>query len=367
MHRIPLLFLAAIVAAPIARADDPKPARRLYVATPGIRNYLEYGGHGLLVYDIDDGHKLLRRIPTAGVDEKGVPRNVKGVAASAATGRIYVSTTHTLQCLDLTTDKPLWEVSPAGGCDRMGIAPDGSFLYVPSFEGDNWNVIDGATGRTIAVLRPKSGAHNTIVGPNGREAYLAGLHSPLLTIADTSSHKAVRAVGPFSASVRPFTVDGAQRRAFVNVDELLGFEIGDIATGRVLGRVEVEGYSRGPIKRHGCPSHGIALSTDEKELWLCDAANRRLHVFDLTTTPPKQVASVELKDEPGWITMSLDGQLVYPSTGDVIDRASRKIVDELVDESGQPVQSEKMVEILFEGDRPVRNGDQFGIGQVRSE
>ena len=28
----------------------------LYVAAPGIRDYLEYGGHGLLVFDIDDGH-----------------------------------------------------------------------------------------------------------------------------------------------------------------------------------------------------------------------------------------------------------------------------------------------------------------------
>src|SRR6476620_764013 len=31
--------------------------RLLYVATPGIRNYLEYGGHGLLVFDMDDGHR----------------------------------------------------------------------------------------------------------------------------------------------------------------------------------------------------------------------------------------------------------------------------------------------------------------------
>jgi hypothetical protein len=55
------------------------------VATPGIRNYLEYGGHGLLVFDVDDGHRFLRRIPTAGLDGRGRPDNVKGVCASAAT------------------------------------------------------------------------------------------------------------------------------------------------------------------------------------------------------------------------------------------------------------------------------------------
>ena len=60
-------------------------SHRLYVATPGIRNQLEWGGHGVLVFDIDHGHKFLRRIPFGGLDEKGVPRNVKGICAHAAT------------------------------------------------------------------------------------------------------------------------------------------------------------------------------------------------------------------------------------------------------------------------------------------
>jgi hypothetical protein len=36
----------------------------LYVASPGIRNYTEYGGVGILVFDIDHGFRFLRRIPT---------------------------------------------------------------------------------------------------------------------------------------------------------------------------------------------------------------------------------------------------------------------------------------------------------------
>ena len=37
---------------------------------------------------------------------------------------------------------------------------------------------------------------------------------------------------------------------------------------------------------------------------------------------------------------------------------------ELKDEKGQPVQSEKMMEIDFQGGRPVRTGDQFGLGRM---
>src|SRR6516225_7472067 len=143
--------------------DDARPDRRLlYVAVPGIRNYLEFGGHGLLVFDIDDGHKLVRRIPTAGLDDNGKPRNVKGVCASAATKRVHISTTHTLMSLDLETDRLLWERPYEGGCDRMGITPDGKTIYLPSFEQDHWHVVDAITGDVLAKIEPKSGAHNTI-------------------------------------------------------------------------------------------------------------------------------------------------------------------------------------------------------------
>jgi len=173
----------------------------------------------------------------------------------------------------------------------------------------------------------------------------------------------VQEIGPFSHSIRPFTINGSQTLCFVNVNELLGFEVGDCKTGKVLHRVEVAGYQTGPTKRHGCPSHGIALTPDERELWLADAANSSIHVFDATVMPPKQVASIKLRDQPGWITFSIDGRHAYPSTGDVIDTHSKRVVATLEDEAGRPVQSEKLLELVFANGRPVRAGDQFGIGR----
>jgi DNA-binding beta-propeller fold protein YncE len=360
-----MLMLPLGLAVGQSAAGDGDQRHLLYVATPGVRNYLEYGGHGLLVFDIDNGHRFVKRIPTGGLDENGKPLNVKGVCASAATKRIYISTIRTLQCIDLVTERSLWERAYEDGCDRMAIAPDGKVIYLPSFEKDHWHVVDAATGDVIARIVPKSGAHNTVYGPNGKEAYLAGLRSPLLTVAETGTHTAARTVGPFSASIRPFTVNGSQTLCFVNVNELLGFEIGDITTGKKLHRVEVQGFEKGPVKRHGCPSHGIGLVPDEKEIWLTDATNRRLHIFDATVMPPKQQASILLRDEPGWVTFSIDGRYAYPSTGDVIEVATRRIIVGLTDETGAAVQSEKMVEIDFRGREPVRAGDQFGIGQKR--
>lgn len=356
------LSVAAFLPARSAAADEA-PRRWLYVAAPGIRDYLEYGGHGLLVFDIDREHAFVRRILTAGVNEKGRPLNVKGVCASAETGRIYVSTIKQLMCLDLTSEQLLWERKYDAGCDRMSITPDGKTIYLPTLEGPYWYVVDAENGRVLRKITTDSGAHNTIVGLSGKYAYLAGLKSPLLRRVDTTND-AISTVGPFSASIRPFTINGAETRCYVNVNELLGFEVGDMTTGQKLYSVTVSGFERGRVKRHGCPSHGIGLTPDEKELWLTDGANSRLHVFDLTAEPPRQVASVELRDQPGWVTFSLDGKYAYPSTGDVVDVATRKVVARLADEQQNPVQSEKMIEIHTAGGRVVRVGDQFGLGRA---
>src|SRR5437667_9687468 len=78
-----------------------------YVARPGTRNYVEYGGVGILVFDIDNGYKFVRRIPTWTVPEGKQPENVKGIVASAKTGRVYVSSLTRMIAIDAVTGKKI--------------------------------------------------------------------------------------------------------------------------------------------------------------------------------------------------------------------------------------------------------------------
>jgi DNA-binding beta-propeller fold protein YncE len=358
-------FLAASALAPFAASAlgaEPKTVRSLYVVCPGIRDYPEYGGAGILVFDIDAGHKFVKRIATD-ASTIAKPRNVKGVVANAKTGKLHFTTPEKLFCVDLVSEKTEWAKELPQGCDRPAGTPDGMTLYVPSFEKDIWNVVDPATGEVTTAIETKSGAHNTIVGLDGKRVYLAGLKSPLLFVADTATNKVVQKVGPFAAAIRPFTVNAAQTLCYVNVNELLGFEVGDLTTGKKLHRVEVPGVKPGEVKRHGCPSHGVGLRPDEKEVWVVDGANQQVHVFDATADPPKYAESVKLREQPGWVTFSLDGKYAYPSTGEVIDTATKKIVAKLTDEKDREVHSEKMVEIHFTGGKPTATGDQFGLGR----
>jgi DNA-binding beta-propeller fold protein YncE len=363
--RAAALLTLAILLLSGARAQESQANDQhfLYVVAPGIRNYLEFGGAGILVFDMNRDHTFVKRIATpASLRDK--PENIKGVCTNALTRRLYFTTPTRLYCLDLTTEKTLWEKALPGGCDRMAMTPDGKFLYVPSFEGPHWNVVDGATGDLVTQIETKSGSHNTVCSLDGTRAYLAGLKSPLLTVVDTATHQVTSTVGPFSAAIRPFTVNAARTRCFVNVNGLLGFEVGDLTTGRKLYRVEVQGFAQGPVKRHGCPSHGVGLTPDETEIWVCDAANSHVHVFDATTTPPKQVSSIKVREQPGWVTFSLDGRFAYPSTGEVVDVRTKKILTALRDEKDREVHSEKVVEIVFRNGVPVRTGDQFGVGRA---
>src|SRR5947209_1253958 len=143
-----------------AALGDAKEHHYLYAASPGIRNYLEYGGMGIVVFDIDDGYKFVRRIPTWDAPAPGAQaENVKGIAANGHTGIVYVSTIKRIGAFDAVTGKKLWDKEYEGGVDRIALSPDGKVLYVPSFEGPHWLVVDAITGSVLSKITLNSGAH----------------------------------------------------------------------------------------------------------------------------------------------------------------------------------------------------------------
>src|SRR5438067_7174245 len=162
-------FLAASLAAPLAATaarSESGVKRLLYVVCPGIRDYLEFGGAGILVFDIDKGHKFVKRISTT-ASAPAKPRNIKGVVANPLTKKLHFTTPESLYCVDLLTEKTDWKRDLPQGCDRLAATPDGKTLFVPSFEKDIWNVVEAATGKVITDIETKSGAHNTVCGLDG--------------------------------------------------------------------------------------------------------------------------------------------------------------------------------------------------------
>ena len=142
----------------------------------------------------------------------------------------------------------------------------------------------------------------------------------------------------------------------------------------------IAGYTWDPARFHpSAPSHGISLSPNERELWVIDAPNSTVHVFDVSKVPrsaPRLVANVVLPhplqgDESpclydcardGWLQHTRDGRFVYVGdSGDVIDTRSRKAVAFL-----EPLaNTRKMIEVDWRGGRPTFTTTRSGIGYVR--
>jgi len=361
----PLLAVALLIP---ARAQQKQ--RFIYAALPGVGggNNLKYGGAGILVFDIDHEHKFVKRIPLQGaMPDNGRQEAIKGIAAHAGTARLYVSTSRRVAAYDLLTDKLVWEKSyDERGTDRIALSPDGKTLYGPELGAPKWIIANAATGEQVGAIDKPGRPHNTQFSDDGTRVYFeAEGDTRTMSVVDAKTRTIVKELGPFGNMVRPFTFNGKQTLLYANINDFLGFEIADLRTGAIVGHVEVPGVTPGRSPTHGIPSHGIAMTQDETEIWIADNANNYVRIFDATVMPPVMKTSVKVRDEPGWITFGIDGTLAYPSTGDVVDARTKQIVATLQDETGANAESEKMLEIDFAGGKPAVAGDQFGKGKKR--
>src|ERR1044072_8686517 len=117
------LLLAALSLIPQTTKTGTQ--RYLYAALPGADDADPDRSIRILVFDIDNGHRFVRRIPLRAVARGDDAEAGRGTAASAQTHRLYVSTTRRLTAIDLITDKVLWEKSyEEHCCDRIAVSPD---------------------------------------------------------------------------------------------------------------------------------------------------------------------------------------------------------------------------------------------------
>ena len=169
MGRNTFLYGVAIVLA-VAGLEAVRPGSTAAQAVPESRtlyavNQSAANRGSISVYDIDHGHRLIRTIKT--VPDVG---DVRGVAASAATGKLYVAYRDRkgvgmVYCLDLNADAVLWNRAIEPGVDRLAIHPDGKLVYVPTWEGgsaDHINVVDAQTGDIVRKVQFSNRSHDTL-------------------------------------------------------------------------------------------------------------------------------------------------------------------------------------------------------------
>lgn len=341
-------------------------ARQLiYAAVPG----------SIVVLDAKDHYNFVKRIPFQTRSAALPYESVSAMMANPVTNMIYVSTRGRLIAMDLLSEKIVWEntYEPGTCCERGAVSPDGLTLVVGSDLKNFHRVIDARTGAVKRIIPTPLSMfnHNMNLSPDGKIDF-ASPNGLTMTIASVETGKTIKTI-TFDDHIRVFVINHDASRIYVNLNNLLGFEIADVASGKVVKRVEAPAEMwkakwADPnlhFYGHGAPMHGIALTPDESEVWIPDAINDQVLVFDNTGEWPVLDLAKSIKtDVPnGWITMGLDGQYAYMASGDVVDVKTHKIVATLRDEYGRHMDSEKVLDMAFDLDgHLVRTVNQFAVG-----
>jgi DNA-binding beta-propeller fold protein YncE len=341
-------------------------ARSVPSSTTGpVHHYLyDAVDSAIVVYDIDNADARVKTVK--------VPQmiTVRGVAASAATGMLYASYNGkvpgqgALLAYNLVNDTIVWTRTFRPLTDSLCITPNGQTIYMASGESTtstSWFVLDAATGAIRTTIDVGATAtHDTICGLDGRRAYLAATSSPIIYGVDTSTNQIIKRIGPFANGIRPYTINGKQTLAYVNVNHLLGFQIADLTTGAVLRTVTVPGYPDDGSQVD--PSHGVALTPDERRVWVVDGEHKCVHVFDVSgvpSAPPAMIATVAVSGQAAWVNTDLGGRFAFISTGDVISNSTFAIV-------GHVAPSYRQLEVDFSSGAVVAASAAFGLGHVTS-
>jgi len=340
--------------------------RYLYCSTPDGAQAQGKSGTGLLVFDIDNGHKFVRRIEIPIFKE-----GLRGLTGCAATKRLYYSTTNKrLGCFDLESDKVVWDQQYHAGCDRTCITPDGKTIYSPTgwwYKGDDSGFlkIDPKDGKLIKRITVGTAAHNSIASLDGKYVYLGT--TTKLTQFDAKSGKVLKSIEPVGErGVFPYTVKSDNSIAYVCLGNHIGFDVVDLKKGEAVHRVfAINPDTKEKVAKR---THGAGMTPDETQLWISDQAGKRLYTFDMTVMPPKQTGHLDLSmGGHGWVCFSLDGSYGYSHTPDVFDVKTRKLVASLKDENGNPFASSKFIEVHFDGGKVVGVSSEFGLGRVNVE
>ncbi len=212
-----------------------------------------------------------------------------GVGVAPDGSRIYVSNEadSTLDFVDAKTLKVIHKVPLSGHPNNMAVGRDGRRVYVGIIQAPGGvDVIDTASVQRVKTIPTRGTIHNPYVTPDGKYVVAGSIAGKTVNVIDAQTEIPAWTL-EMDLGVRPMTFstnpDGSTKWIFVQLSGLNGFAVVDFATQKEIKRIQNPDLPPGKatVPEGSDPSHGMAVTPDQKTLVVCSRLNNYLYSYSL--------------------------------------------------------------------------------------
>jgi YVTN family beta-propeller protein len=190
----------------------------------------------------------------------------------------------------------------------------------------------------VKSIPVKGEIHNVYVTPDGKHTVAGSIAASTISVIDTSTDTLAWTL-TLDAGIRPMAFtrnpDGSTKEIIVQLSDFHGFALVDFATRKEIRRITLPdppGHHKETQGLQGSPSHGLAITPDQKMLWATSKYYEYVAAYSLPDY--KLLAVVTVGSHPDWLTITPDGKSLYVAVaGDdatvVVDNKTMKVVKKI--------------------------------------
>ena len=250
-----------------------------------------------------------------------VGKQVHGVCAPAdgKTAYVTVEATHQLQIVDTRTNTVTGTIALPGQPNECAVTNDGHYVAVPLLAPANSVVIYDLTSKTLVKTLPIRKPHNCFTPEGGSNTAIWCEERDLYRInrIDLAKMDYTDFVN-VGGDPRPFIVMPDEKTIYTALSGLHGVATIDLATKTQTElTLPAMPLMNCKVEPANTPTHGIALTTDRKKLWITSVSGGGVYIQDLASG--KVSAKMQTGPCPNWISMSSDGKYAGVSNADSDD------------------------------------------------
>ena len=210
-----------------------------------------------------------------------------------------------------STNKIVWWTAIPGVPQHLTVSADGKRLFVPAIDKNYIYVVDTASGRIVESWPSIFGNHGTELSHDGRHLYVGNMFGRMILVYDVATGQVI-ANYPCREGVRPFKIDDAESRVYYQLSNLHGFEVLNIASGKVERVVDLPKLPSGVgADRNFTMDHGMALTPDGKMFLAAGSVVGYVAIYRLPDL--SLVKTIPVGDDPNWIRVRADSKFAYVS------------------------------------------------------